>query len=84
MTVERVLPRFVVCKKVAGRERFYWTLPSYYRKLGCTLHLEHDTALGDDYTAACGTDGKGGRAATLNGLFDDWDSGRLGDPNRAP
>jgi hypothetical protein len=78
--VERVLPRFVVCKKVAGRERFYWTLPSYYRKLGCTLHLEHDTALGDDYTTACGTDGKGGRAATLNGLFDDWDSGRLGEP----
>jgi hypothetical protein len=78
--VERALPRFVTTKSVAARERYYWTLPTYYRKLGCTLHKEHDTALGDDYAIACGADGKAGRAATLNGLFDDWDRARLGEP----
>lgn len=78
----KTLPRFVIPKDVAGRTRYYWTLPSYYRKLGCTLHKEHDTALGDDYAKACGEDGQGGRAATLNGLFDDWDSIRLGEPPR--
>ena len=76
----RELPRFVIPKTVAGRERYYWTLPTYYRKLGCTLHKEHETALGDDYVKACGVDGKGGRAAFLNGLFDDWDRARLGEP----
>lgn len=78
--MEKSLPRFVIDKPVAGRTRYYWTLPSYYRKLGCTLHKEHDTALGCDYTTACGADGKGGRAAFLNGLFDDWDNARLGAP----
>jgi hypothetical protein len=78
--VPRQLPRFVIAKPVAGRERFYWTLPSYYRKLGCTLHVEHDTRLGADYAKACGADGKGGTAATLNGLFDEWDRARLGEP----
>jgi hypothetical protein len=82
VTVERPLPRFVIPKAVAGRTRYYWTLPSYYRKLGCTLHKEHETALGDDYATACGEDGQGGRAATLNGLFDDWDRARLGEPPR--
>lgn len=78
----RPLPRFVVPKDVKGRTFYYWTLPTYYRKLGCTLHKEHDTALGCDYEAACGADGKGGTAATLNGLFDDWDRMRLGEPPR--
>ena len=45
VTMTRELPRFVIPKDVAGRERYYWTLPSYYRKLGCTLHKEHETAL---------------------------------------
>lgn len=72
----RPLPRFVTRKDVAGRDRFYWTLPSYYRKLGCTLHLEHDTRLGADYGRAVET------AATLNGLFDEWDLKRLGEPAR--
>jgi hypothetical protein len=71
--MKRGLPRFVICKAVAGRARFYWTLPSYYRKLGCTLHLEHETALGKDYEQACAT------AGTLNGLFDEWDRARLGE-----
>jgi hypothetical protein len=78
--MERPLPRFVTSKDVAGRPRYYWTLPTYYRELGCTLHKEHETALGADYDVACGEDGKGGRAATLNGLFDDWDRARLGEP----
>lgn len=82
--MDRTLPRFVIIKPVAGRTRFYWTLPSYYRKLGCTLHAEHDTALGDDYEAACGADGKGGKAATLNALFDEWDRIRLGEPVAKP
>jgi hypothetical protein len=80
--VPRRLPRFVIAKPVAGRDRFYWTLPSYYRKLGCTLHLEHETNLGADYAKACGIDGNGGTAATLNGLFDEWDRARLGEPPR--
>lgn len=74
MTVERTLPPFVTPKTVAGRERYYWTLPTYYRKLGCILHKEHETALGDDYDKACK------RAGFLNGLFDDWNNARLGEP----
>jgi hypothetical protein len=81
--VPRKLPRFVTVKPVAGRDRYYWTLPSYYRKLGCTLHLQHETALGSDYAQACGADGDGGTAATLNGLFDEWDRARLGEPPEA-
>lgn len=68
------LPRFVRPKQVSGRTRFYWELPSYYKQMGCTLHLEHDTALGTDLVAARL------KAATLNGLFDDWDRIRLGEP----
>ncbi|ODM77765.1 hypothetical protein [Bradyrhizobium elkanii] len=77
--MERPLPRFVLTKVVTGRIKYYWNLPSYYRDQGCTLHKEHKCALGDDYETACGADGKGGRAATLNGLFDDWDRIRLGE-----
>jgi hypothetical protein len=29
VTMTRELPRFVIPKDVAGRERYYWTLPSY-------------------------------------------------------
>lgn len=83
MSVEKPLPRFVIAKPVAGGVRYYWTLPSYYRKLGCTLHREHETALGGDYDAACGADGKGGTAAILNALFDEWDRIRLGEPPTA-
>lgn len=74
--MERPLPRFVIPKPVGSRTRYYWTLPSYYRNQGCTLHKEHDCALGDDYEAACA------RAKTLNGLFDDWDLMRRGEPPR--
>lgn len=82
--MEKPLPRFVTTKQVAGRPRYYWTLPTHYRKLGCTLHKEHDTALGDDYASACGADGQGGTAAILNALFDEWDCIRLGEPAAAP
>ncbi|WP_439392395.1 hypothetical protein ACRQ5Q_22630 [Bradyrhizobium sp. PMVTL-01] len=67
------LPRFVRPKQVSGQTRYYWELPSYYKKLGCTLHAEHETALGADFDSACT------RARTLNGLFDDWDRIRLGE-----
>jgi hypothetical protein len=33
-----------------------------------------------DYVVACGPDGKGGRAATLNALFDEWMKGKSGEP----
>ena len=74
VTLSRELPRFVIPKDVAGRARYYWTLPTYYRKLGCTLHKDHETALGPDFEAACA------KAETLNGLFNDWDRARLGEP----
>ncbi|WP_407146308.1 hypothetical protein [Bradyrhizobium sp. ORS 86] len=80
MTLTRPLPRFVRTKESAGVTRYYWAIPTYYKKLGCTLHKEHDCALGADYEAACGPDGAGGKAAILNGLFDDWDRMRLGEP----
>lgn len=70
----RDLPRFVTSKLVSGVTRYYWTLPTYYRKLGCTLHLEQDTKLGTDF------DGMAARAETLNALFDAWDQQRLGLP----
>jgi hypothetical protein len=36
--------------------------------------------LGTSYEAACGENGKGGRAATLNALFDEWNDHRRGEP----
>ncbi|MHC2241053.1 hypothetical protein [Bradyrhizobium elkanii] len=74
MSLAKPLPRFVIPKPVNGRTRYYWNLPTVYRKLGCPLHKEHETALGTDYDVACT------RAETLNGLFDDWDRMRLGEP----
>jgi hypothetical protein len=72
------LPRFVIAKPLAGgRVGFYFTVPTYYRKRGCPVPNE---PLGGDYAAACGVDGDGGRAATLNGLFDEWKAKRDGAP----
>jgi hypothetical protein len=68
MTVR--LPRYVIAKELAnGTTAFYFTVPTRYRKLGCTIPNE---PLGNDYAVGCGADGKGGRAAALNGLFDEW------------
>jgi hypothetical protein len=74
--VVRPLPRYVIDKRLAsGVTAFYWNVPTYYRKLGCKIPNE---PLGSDYVAACGEDGKGGRAGALNALFDEWNSKRLG------
>ena len=67
------LPRYVIAKPLAsGATGFYFTVPTRYRQMGCTIPNE---PLGSDYTVACGADGKGGRAAALNGLLDEWIEG---------
>jgi integrase len=70
------LPRFVIVKTLAsGAMGFYFNVPTLYRKLGCTIANE---PLGTDYVAACGESGDGGRAAALNGLFDEWNTRHKG------
>jgi hypothetical protein len=64
------LPRYVIAKRLAsGATGFYFNVPTRYRALGCSIPNE---PLGTDYSVACGADGTGGRAAALNGLFDEW------------
>lgn len=76
MTV--TLPRFVIAKPLAsGATGFYFNVPLYYRRQGCPVPNE---PLGTDYTRACGERGDGGRAATLNGLFDEWRAAKAGEP----
>ena len=76
--LERPRPRFVVPRVLKnGETAFYFVISKYYRKLGCTIPNE---PLGTDYEDACGKDGKGGRAAILNALFDEWNAGRKGEP----
>jgi hypothetical protein len=59
--LERPRPRFVEVRRLAdGLVAFYFCIPKYYRKLGCEIANE---PLGTSYEAACGEDGKGGRAA---------------------
>jgi hypothetical protein len=48
-----------------------------YLKAGCPRLNE---PLGTDYNIACGPDGSGGRAATLNALLDEWSQSRRGTP----
>src|ERR1700680_3120377 len=70
VTMTLPLPRFVYTKVLAtGATAFYWHVTKHYRRLGCTIPEE---PLGTDYATACGTDGLGGRAAALNGLFNEW------------
>jgi hypothetical protein len=80
-----LLPRYVIAKRLAsGRIAFYYNVPKKYRDLGCAVP---NTPLGTDYTIACGEDGNGGRAATLNAAFDEWNTLRQGLPvtgERAP
>jgi hypothetical protein len=72
------LPRFVVVKpRARGGFGFYFYITNYYRSLGCAIPNE---PLGDNYMIACGHDGKGGRAAVLNALFDEWRAKRNGEP----
>jgi hypothetical protein len=76
--VTHPLPRFVRTKLLAsGSVAFHWELTGHYRRLGCSIPGE---ALGTNYEVACGEDGNGGRAAALNGLFDEWRLCRAGDP----
>ena len=78
VTMTLPLPRYVIAKPLAsGATGFYLTVPTRYRKLGCTIPNE---PLGSDYAIACGVDGKGGRAAALNGLFDEWWKIKNGEP----
>jgi hypothetical protein len=72
------LPRYVIAKPLAsGAIGFYFTVPTRYRKMGCVIPNE---PLGSDYATACGVDGEGGRAAALNGLFDEWWKIKNGEP----
>ncbi len=72
------LPRYIIAKRLAsGTTGFYFTVPTRYREMGCTIPNE---PLGNDYAVACGVDGKGGRAAALNGLFDEWWKAKNGEP----
>jgi len=72
------LPRYVIAKPLAsGATGFYFTVPTRYRQMGCTIPNE---PLGSDYTVACGVDGTGGRAGALNGLFDEWWKIKNGEP----
>jgi hypothetical protein len=74
--IAKVKPRFVKPKQLAsGQTAFYWEPPHRYRDAGCTIPSE---PLGTDYVTACGEDGNGGRAAALNGLFDEWNIKRKG------
>lgn len=76
--MQKRLPRFVIAKLLAsGGTSFYFNIPTYYRKLGCAIPNE---PLGDDYATACGDNGDRGRAAALNGLFDEWNAHRQGQP----
>jgi hypothetical protein len=76
--MSRPLSRFVRTKTLSnGSIAFYWALTGYYRQLGCSIPSE---PLGTDYFTACGEDGNGGRAAALNGLFDEWRNARLSEP----
>lgn len=79
--MQKPLPRFVIDKLLkSGLTGFYFNVPTYYRKLGCKIPNE---PLGTDYVIACGENGDGGRAATLNGLFDEWNAERMGKPIEA-
>ena len=72
------LPRYVIGKRLAnGDVAFYFNIPSYFRKLGCPIPRE---PLGTDYEVACGKSGDGGRAASLNARFDEWNQIRRGQP----
>ncbi len=78
VTLKHILPRYVISKRLkAGGVAYYFNVPRVYLKAGCPNLNE---PLGSDYAVACGIDGKAGRAATLNGLFDEWDQARRGLP----
>jgi integrase len=64
------LPRFVKPKPLKGGVvGYYWAVPTRYRKYGCTVDSE---PLGSDYAKMVE------RAATLNGLVNEWNENRKG------
>jgi hypothetical protein len=64
------LPRHMIHKKLAsGIVAYYYNIPSLYRTMNCPISNE---PLGMDYAMASK------RAATLNGLFDEWNASRKG------
>jgi hypothetical protein len=79
------LPRYVLAKRLAkGAIAYYFNVPKLYLNMGCPVRNE---ALGTDYDIACGEHGDGGRAASLNAEFGEWDQLRRGSPiesKRAP
>src|SRR6202012_2723761 len=76
LNVKVALPRYVIAKpSLENPKYFFFNVPTKFRKLGCPVRNE---ALGTSYLIACGEDGKGGRAAVLNGLIDEWDRQRKG------
>ena len=78
VTMTLPLPRYVIAKMlVSSATGLYFTVPTRYRKMGWTIPNE---PLGSDYAIACGVDGKGGRAAALNGLFGEWWKIKNGEP----
>src|SRR5215831_23770 len=78
VTMTLPLPRNVIVKRlVNGQLGFYFNVQSIYRKLGCPIQNE---PMGNDYQIACGSDGSGGRAATLNARLDEWHAIRHGLP----
>src|SRR5262245_21001596 len=78
VTMTLALPRYIRPRKLAGGQvGFYWIVPTYFRRLGCTIPNE---PLGNNYAEACGDNGDGGRAAALNALFDEWVAKRNGEP----
>lgn len=77
MTVQLPLPRNVQGIRLASGEiGYYWYVPTKFRKQGCKIPNE---PLGTNYVVACGEDGKGGRAAACNSLFDEWRRTRGGE-----
>jgi hypothetical protein len=78
VNLQKPLPRFVRTKLLAcGATGFFWEMPTYHRRKGCPIPSE---PLGTDYATACGESGSGGRAATLNALFNEWKAKKNGEP----
>ncbi len=66
------LPRHVIPKLLkSGRTAYYYNVPTRYRKHTCPVPNE---ALGTDFAAMQK------KAGTLNGLFDEWQQARRGEP----
>jgi len=76
--IKKPLPRYVIDKpRDDGTVSYYFNVPTYYRKLGCPVE---NAPLGIDYIKACGVDGHGGLAESLNARIDEWNDARKGLP----